>query len=170
VPRNIEHSLVWTKLPIVHPAVVDSRIAARVHQDGLWGFTANVTPPPPASRITECLPVLAEWGVTEDMIIQSPPPTEEEAQLLTRACAEVDRFVRNNWDESIWETAWIVNPPVRRSTINRLSQIANLHYREYRAYQSCLTFTCLREGRYRPSHGGVTATRITRLVLPHAYV
>jgi hypothetical protein len=117
VPSNIEHSLVWTKRPIVHPAVVDPSIAARVAQDGLWGFTGTCPPPPSPDVLARCLAALSDWGVTSETILRSPPPTEAEAALLAAAGAEVDRFMRNNWDERVWETAWIVNPPVRMTAI-----------------------------------------------------
>lgn len=47
----------------------------------------------------------------ENMIV-SPKGTEEEEELVRRAGAEVDRFVRRRWNEEEWETAWFVNPPV----------------------------------------------------------
>lgn len=45
-------------------------------------------------------------------MVVSPKGTDEEEELVRRAGAEVDRFVRKRWDEDVWETAWFVNPPV----------------------------------------------------------
>ena len=112
VPPEIEHTLIWTKVPIYHPDLVDESIKGRIDQDGLWGFTGIESPPPSPSHLPECLPALAEWGITEDKMVKSAPPTEEEKALIEKAGSEVHRFVKNRWDEKEWETAWFVNPPV----------------------------------------------------------
>ncbi|KDR82448.1 hypothetical protein GALMADRAFT_237773 [Galerina marginata CBS 339.88] len=111
VPPEIEHTLIWTKVPIYHSELVASTVQARIEQDGLWGFTGNDSPPPSPSNLPSCLPALAEWGITKDKMIRSSPPTVEEAELIERAGSEVQRFVKNRWHESEWETAWFVNPP-----------------------------------------------------------
>ncbi|KAG6813592.1 hypothetical protein H0H92_009637 [Tricholoma furcatifolium] len=110
VPPEIEHTLIWTRLPIYHEDLVAESITARVAQDGLWGFTGNSSPPPSPSTLPSCLPALADWGVTIDKLIRSTSPTPEEAALLYRAGEEIQEFVRKRWDESSWETAWFVNP------------------------------------------------------------
>lgn len=115
VPPEVEHTLIWTKIPIYHPNLVDESVKARIDQDGLWGFTGNDTPPPSPSHLHSCLPALAEWGITKDKMIKSDPPTEQEALAIEKAGKEVHRFVKNRWRESEWETAWFVNPPVSRS-------------------------------------------------------
>ena len=112
VPADVEHTLIWTKVPIFHPALVDDRVKKRIDQDGLWGFTGDTSPPPSPSTLPSCLPALAEWGVTLDSMIKSEKGTEEEDKLVQKAGAEVEAFVRKRWDERRWETAWFVNPPV----------------------------------------------------------
>ncbi|KAH8826541.1 hypothetical protein DL96DRAFT_1285631 [Flagelloscypha sp. PMI_526] len=123
VPVEVEHSLVWTQLPIIHPAVVPKAIEARVHQDGLWGFTGLESPPPSPSTLPECLPTLAPWGVTLDQVTRSEKGTEEEEEMVRNAGKEVGKFVRGRWDENVWETAWFVNPP----RIQSVPGLAHIH-------------------------------------------
>ncbi|KAJ3513495.1 hypothetical protein NLJ89_g2917 [Agrocybe chaxingu] len=111
VPSNIEHTLIWTKVPIYHPDLVAPSIKARIDQDGLWGFTGSGSPPPSPSTLPDCLPALTEWGITLEKMVKSRTPTPEEALLIKQAGTEVHRFVKNRWLESEWETAWFVNPP-----------------------------------------------------------
>ncbi|KAJ2933408.1 hypothetical protein H1R20_g3705, partial [Candolleomyces eurysporus] len=111
VPPEVEHTLIWTKVAIFHPALVDGKVKARIDQDGLWGFTGSASPPPSPSTLPECLPALAEWGITLESMITSQKGTKEEERLVKRAGEEVDGFVRKRWDEKVWETAWFVNPP-----------------------------------------------------------
>ncbi|KZT09214.1 uncharacterized protein LAESUDRAFT_722943 [Laetiporus sulphureus 93-53] len=110
VPPEIEHTLVWARLPIIPPDLPPS-IAPRVLQDGMWGFTGSIEPAPSADTLPDCLPSLAEWDVTLDKLVRSPPPTEEEAVLLEKLSQEIDAFVQKRWKEAEWETAWFVNPP-----------------------------------------------------------
>jgi hypothetical protein len=110
VPIDVEHTLVWCKLPIQHDDLTDPSIAIRLAQDGIWGFTGSPDPPPSPSTLHLALPALAEWGVTEDKLIRSAPPTDEERVHIDRACSEVQRFVEHRWQG--WETCWFVNPPV----------------------------------------------------------
>jgi len=110
VPSDIEHSLIWTRLPMT-PVDLPPSIAPRIAQDGLWGFTGTTSPPPSPSLLPSCLPALAEWGVTLDKMIVSPKGTEEEERLVKEAGSEIDTFIRRRWNEEDWETAWFVNPP-----------------------------------------------------------
>jgi hypothetical protein len=112
VPADVEHTLIWTRVPIFHEDIVDSSIRARVEQDGLWGFTGSTSPPPSPSRLPLCLPALAEWGLTAEKMITSPKGTAEQDALVQRAGKEVHEFVKARWAEDVWETAWFVNPPV----------------------------------------------------------
>ncbi|TFY72595.1 hypothetical protein EVG20_g415 [Dentipellis fragilis] len=112
VPGNIEHTLIWTVLPIFPPDLPPS-IRPRLLQDGLWGFTglSPDSPPPSPSKLPSCLPALAEWGVTEKSLVRSPPGTEEDNKLVREVGSEVQNFVCAKWSEREWETAWFVNPP-----------------------------------------------------------
>ena len=112
VPTEVEHTLIWTKMPIYHPDLVADTIKTRIDQDGLWGFTGSDLPPPSPSNLPSCISKLAEWGETMDKMIKSEPPTEEETILIQKAGREVHRYVKNRWVEKEWETAWFVNPPV----------------------------------------------------------
>ncbi|KAL0565094.1 hypothetical protein V5O48_016933, partial [Marasmius crinis-equi] len=111
VPVEIEHTLIWTKVPIYHSDLVPPSITARIHQDGIWGFTGITSPPPSPSTLPLCLPALSEWGITEDKMIVSPKGSEEEEELVRKAGIEVNEFIRKRWNEDEWETAWFVNPP-----------------------------------------------------------
>jgi len=110
VPSEVEHTLVWTRLPIFHKDIIPDCIAARINQDGLCGFTGNISPPPSPSILPSYLPALADWGVTMDKLIRSKKGTEEEEELVRRAGKDVHGFVKKRWLESEWETAWFVNP------------------------------------------------------------
>lgn len=113
MPADIEHALIWTRLPILPPDLPVS-IRPRVHQDGLWGFTGSDEPPPSPSTLPSALPALADWGVTSlDHLVISPKGTPEEEELVRKAGDEIATFVKRRWNESEWETAWFVNPPVR---------------------------------------------------------
>ncbi|KAJ7143512.1 hypothetical protein C8R43DRAFT_1014451 [Mycena crocata] len=111
VPPEVEHTLVWTRVPIFHPELVADSVRARVEQDGLWGFTGNTSPPPSPSSLPACLPALVEWDVTLDKMIKSEKGTAEEDELVRVAGLPVHNFVRERWAEAEWETAWFVNPP-----------------------------------------------------------
>ena len=117
VPSEVEHSLVWTRLPIYPPTLPppsETALSARLHQDGLWGFTGipGGAPPPSPSLLPECLPALAEWGVTMDKLVRSPRGTDEEEAAVRAFGHEIAEFIRRRWTEREWETAWFVNPPV----------------------------------------------------------
>jgi hypothetical protein len=123
VPPEIEHTLIWTKIPIFHPDLIHPSISARIEQDGLWGFTGNTSPPPSPSTLPKCLPALAEWNVTLDQMIMSQKGTDEEEAFVRAAGKEVDTFVRRRWKEEEWETAWFVNP--RR--LQSVPELAHVH-------------------------------------------
>ncbi|KAF5369363.1 hypothetical protein D9758_002496 [Tetrapyrgos nigripes] len=111
VPPEVEHALIWTKVPIYHPDISHPSIAKRLEQDGLWGFTGNTSPPPSPSTLHLCLPALADWGITKDKMIVSPKGTPEEEELVRKAGEHVNEYVKRRWNEDEWETAWFVNPP-----------------------------------------------------------
>lgn len=96
----------------MHPSLIDGSIAARVDQDGLWGFTGETSAPPSPSAVADSLPALAEWGITLDKLVRSATPSALERSHLQRASSEVDTYVCQRWKEDEWETAWFVNPPV----------------------------------------------------------
>ncbi|KAF9077468.1 hypothetical protein BDP27DRAFT_1208474 [Rhodocollybia butyracea] len=111
VPPEIEHTLIWTKVPIFHPDIIPASITPRIEQDGLWGFTGNTSPPPSPSNLPSCLPALAEWGITKEKMIVSQKGTEDEEALVRQVGSYVDGYIRRRWKEDQWETAWFVNPP-----------------------------------------------------------
>ena len=129
VPLEVEHTLIWTRLPILPPpTLVPShiretlppsllpRLTARLNQDGIWGFTGSLSPPPSPSLLPTSLGALSEWGITMEKVIRSERGTAEEEEAVRRAGEEVNTFVKRKWNESEWETAWFVNPPVSSCT------------------------------------------------------
>ena len=125
VPLEIEHTLIWTRVPILPPPhLIPSRIAEnlpedlrarvtkRLEQDGIWGFTGNVDPPPSPSLLPQYLGALSEWGITMDKLIRSSEGSVDEEAIITTAGDEIRTFIKQRWNEAEWETAWFVNPPV----------------------------------------------------------
>lgn len=113
VPLEIEHSLIWSRLPIFHPTLIPPAIDARVQQDGLCGFTGSTDITETLPSLESYLPALADWGVTMDKLVRSPRASEAEETMVKSAGKEVHEFVKRRWNEDQWETAWFVNPPVR---------------------------------------------------------
>ncbi|KAF8547456.1 hypothetical protein OG21DRAFT_1517363 [Imleria badia] len=113
VPLEIEHSLIWSRVPIFHPALIPPAIDARVQQDGLCGFTGSTDTVESLPSLESCLPALADWGVIMDKLVRSPSASEVEERMVKNAGKEVHKFVKRRWNEDQWETAWFVNPPVR---------------------------------------------------------
>ena len=99
-------------LPPDLPPPSESKISARLHQDGLWGFTGNESPPPSPSTLPESLGALSEWGITMEKLVRSPRGTDEEEREVRKYGEEIEKFVKRRWDPREWETAWFVNPPV----------------------------------------------------------
>ncbi|KAJ7913489.1 hypothetical protein B0H13DRAFT_2004514 [Mycena leptocephala] len=106
VPPEVEHTLVWTRVPIFHPTLMPESVRARIELDGLWGFTGNDSPPPSPSNLPACLPALSDWGVTLDKMVKSEKGTPEEDELVRLTGLPVHNFVKNRWVEEEWETAW----------------------------------------------------------------
>ena len=122
VPPEVEHSVVWTRQPIFHRAIIAPAISPHIEADGLWGFTGLTSPPPSPSSLPASLPALAEWGIPLDYTVNRSEGTPEEEELVKRAGAGVHEFVRSKWQEDEWETAWFVNPP-RLQSVRGLAHI-----------------------------------------------
>ncbi|KAG2127109.1 hypothetical protein DEU56DRAFT_861927 [Suillus clintonianus] len=122
VPIEIEHTLIWSRVPVFHMDLIPAEIDARIQQDGLCGFTGNNKPPPSPSTLPECLPALAEWGITMENLVRSPRGSPEIEEMVRNAGREIDGFVKRRWVESEWETAWFVNPP-RLQSVRGLAHI-----------------------------------------------
>ncbi|TDL23125.1 hypothetical protein BD410DRAFT_747072 [Rickenella mellea] len=137
VPTEVEHTLVWTCIPILPPphllpdniataltSDVLDRVTKRLEQDGIWGFTgqSDDSPPPSPSLLPRSLGALSEWGITMEKLVRSPKGTPDEDAAVTAAGHEVQIFVESRWDEHEWETAWFVNPP-RLQSVKGLAHI-----------------------------------------------
>lgn len=144
VPPEVEHTLIWTRIPIYHETIVPPSIKSRIEQDGLWGFTGDSSPPPdPDVHLSSCLPALAEWGITLETMKVSKRGTEEEEALVQRAGSAVHEFVRRRWNETAWETAWFVNPPVSMMVFPLFDSEDLRFYRGCRVFQDLHISMCL---------------------------
>ncbi|KAH8108659.1 hypothetical protein DFH11DRAFT_1731670 [Phellopilus nigrolimitatus] len=135
VPLEVEHSLIWTKIPILpSPSLImphiaatlsyetQEKVTARLNQDGLRGFTGSLEPPPSPSLLPQSMGALSEWVVTLDGLIVSPKGSEEEEKAVQLSGAEVQAFVARRWVEREWDTCWFVNPP-RLQSVKGLAHI-----------------------------------------------
>lgn len=72
-----------------------------------------------------------------DKLLCYSKPTEEEKEMMKMVGSEVDKFVRQRWVESEWETAWFVNPPV-----SILFKVVRFHptvtYEAHKLHFSCI--------------------------------
>ncbi|KIP09689.1 hypothetical protein PHLGIDRAFT_502877 [Phlebiopsis gigantea 11061_1 CR5-6] len=143
VPPEIEHALIWTKMPMI-PLDLPASVKPRILQDGLWGFTGSTTPPPSPSLVPTFLPALADWGVTMDKLIVSARGTDEEEKLVRGAGKEIETFVKTKWVEHEWETAWFVNPPRLQS----VPGLAHAHvFARHKSYEESAAWQLTQDGR-----------------------
>ena len=91
VPHDVEHWIIWSRVPIVHPS------NERIDKLGLWGFSGTEG---------------CEGATLPEGITPPPPPTQEEADVIGGACQQIEKCVRSRWPEAQWESAWFMNPPV----------------------------------------------------------
>ncbi|KAF9243733.1 hypothetical protein BU15DRAFT_71859 [Melanogaster broomeanus] len=122
VPTEIEHTLIWSRVPVFHTSIIPASIDARIQQDGLCGFTGSTSTVDSLPSLESSLPTLAEWGITMDRIKCSPKLSDEEEVMVHNAGKEVREFVKRRWRESQWETGWFVNPP-RLQSVRGLAHI-----------------------------------------------
>ncbi|KLO08281.1 hypothetical protein SCHPADRAFT_835514 [Schizopora paradoxa] len=160
VPLEIEHTLIWTRVPILPPPhlipsqiaetlpeELRARITKRLEQDGIWGFTGNVEPPPSPSLLPQYLGALSEWGITMDKLIRSSEGSADEEALIATAGDEIRKFIKQRWNEAEWETAWFVNPP-RLQSVKGLAhghvfarKKSNIEVEEWRSHESAANGT-----------------------------
>jgi hypothetical protein len=117
VPPEIEHTLIWTRLPILHASLFPFRLYAYLVEEGISGFTGLISPAP-ESNVLPDLPSLAEWNLTEsDLKLGSLNLnlSEEEERAIHRFKDDIGRFVKRRWTEDEWETGWWITPLVRLS-------------------------------------------------------
>ncbi|EJD52295.1 hypothetical protein AURDEDRAFT_111680 [Auricularia subglabra TFB-10046 SS5] len=102
VPPEIEHSLVWSRVPITDPALIPAHLRARIDVCGLWGFTGGAD-----------ADLLADQSYLADgaRFTGTGDEAAEVRAAIAAAGAPVAAFVRARWPEDAWETAWFVNPP-----------------------------------------------------------
>jgi hypothetical protein len=112
VPADVEHLLVWSRAPFIHPAIIHPSISQRIEQDGLSGFIGLESPPPSPSTLPAAITAVESWGITLDNVIISPKGTDEEEAYVKKAGEEVHKYVESIWKAEEWEVAWFVNPPV----------------------------------------------------------
>ncbi|KAJ9121519.1 hypothetical protein QFC22_002137 [Naganishia vaughanmartiniae] len=97
-PGDVEHVVVWSKLPVFHAALVgnDTEKWEKVEQDGFAGFTGNPeTQPPPATpsakgQVFSSLADRGTWG------------------WCTEGGREVGKMVTTLWPIEEYECAWVL--------------------------------------------------------------
>ncbi len=147
VPPEIEHALVLSRVPFIPPDLpspLEANISGLLLQDGLWGFTGTVSPPPSPSLLPQTLPALADWGVTIDKLITSPRGTDEEERRVKEYGKEVETFIKRRWIEREWETAWFLNPPVSTCLLPPREQVSDIANRGFKVCRVWHTYTYLR--------------------------
>lgn len=92
-PLDVTHFVFWSRVPIIHPDIVPSKIWDRIEQDGLWGFSGS-----------DHIAVPKTLDEKDD---------EDTARMVEQAHHECAEFVNKHWPTDEWETAWFINPPVR---------------------------------------------------------
>lgn len=115
MPPEVEHSLVWSRVPFFEIDIMPESVRRRVEFYGSWGFTGSSEPPPSPSTLPSYIDALSEWHITLDKLKIPPKCTIEEEILFEEAGREINTFIQNKWPEDEWETAWFVNPIVRVS-------------------------------------------------------
>ncbi|KZW00902.1 hypothetical protein EXIGLDRAFT_638758 [Exidia glandulosa HHB12029] len=106
VPPEIEHALVWTRLPIIDPSRVPPHIRPRIDVCGIWGFTGGAH-----LELLQAPPLGPEAQARVDKWLGTGDEAAEVREAVRVAGEEVGAFVRAHWPEDEWETAWFVNPP-----------------------------------------------------------
>lgn len=126
VPHFIQHYVVWTRRPLIHPGLVPPALWPRLQQDGLWGFNGSDYVRKPLQGLSE-----------------------EETQIILNAGREIELFVLREWKEDDYETAWFANPPVSSylvviSCVS--SKDSNLNVtRDYKVFRDLLISTFLHD-------------------------
>lgn len=104
IPHDVEHALIWTRIPIIDPSRIDAAARSRIDECGIWGFTGGAEAE------------LAGHEAEEDARGAKFIGTGDEARAVRAAVreagTEVDIFVKRHWPENQWSTAWFVNPTV----------------------------------------------------------
>ncbi|KAG1808766.1 hypothetical protein EV424DRAFT_1424661 [Suillus variegatus] len=95
IPIEIEHTLIWSRVPIFHPDLIPPEVDTRIQQVGLCGFTGNDELPPSP-------------GITMDKLVCSPRGSPEIEEMVRNAGREIDGFVKRRWRlQSVRELAHI---------------------------------------------------------------
>ena len=84
VPGDVEHLVVWTRRPIIDPAI----LPLQFHPGGIWSIA----------------------GCEGETLAGHPDSKLQE--LVERAAIEMNEFVKRHWPEDVYETAFFVNPTV----------------------------------------------------------
>lgn len=122
IPLDVEHTIIWTRAPVIHEDLIPAAIFDRVEHDGLWGFTGLLSLPPSPLALPSSLPVFSESDIPRDKVNRSDVSLAGQKKIIPRAAKEVQGFVKRRWNEQQWETAWFVNP-LRLQSVPGISHI-----------------------------------------------
>lgn len=99
MPAGVKHYCVWSRVPLVHPALVkyDEKAYEKIMDEGLHGFV-GVTPVRGSYKddVEAGGPELKKWAGVEHM---------------SKGGQEIEKMVEALWDPRGWECLWFVNPP-----------------------------------------------------------
>ncbi|KZT55875.1 hypothetical protein CALCODRAFT_484410 [Calocera cornea HHB12733] len=91
VPADVVHFVVWSAVPLIGPG----DLGEAVERKGMWGFTGGAEHRPPAGE---------DEGKGEDR-----------RGFGGESGEGITAFVKREWPEEEWETAWFMNPPKLQS-------------------------------------------------------
>ncbi|KZV89481.1 hypothetical protein EXIGLDRAFT_618136 [Exidia glandulosa HHB12029] len=91
VPFDVEHHIIWTRVPMVNEDLVPEALRQDVERSGIWGFSG---------------------GANMDPALQAfVGPSAAHRDAVRIVGARTNAFVQQYWREEDWETAWFINPP-----------------------------------------------------------
>ncbi|KAH7104518.1 hypothetical protein BKA62DRAFT_463898 [Auriculariales sp. MPI-PUGE-AT-0066] len=110
IPHEVQHTLVWTRLPILNPNKVQESMRGTIVECGMWGFAGGAEAE---------LPARGEDTERGSTFIGTGEQAKAVRAAVAVAGADVQAFVQKHWPEDAWEVAWFVNPPRLQSIADR---------------------------------------------------
>ncbi|PWN52770.1 hypothetical protein IE53DRAFT_311455 [Violaceomyces palustris] len=119
VPREVEHFVVWSKLPILHPDLIPERFLSGVEKDEVWEYMRGKGLSGTIKRVDndEC----------KSKIHVCTPQQGDLTAAIKEASKEIVDFSIKYWDLNRCEIAFFANPP----SLQSLPQLAHFHVLVY---------------------------------------
>src|ERR1700722_5061941 len=93
VPLDVEHSLIWTALPVLHPANLTPAMYHSLRLSGLSGST-GCAPLSSAGILSKLDPM---YGNVPDGL-----SSKQREEIVERLRTEVSKFIMKRWKEEDW--------------------------------------------------------------------